>query len=84
MALVLPTSTYGTETWGGDLKNSRLKVFEKGMKMHLMSHFKVSSLTTYHILLANFKELPIELYALKPYFGLSTIACPPILLWVSQ
>ena len=48
--------------------------------MHMMSHVKVCSLTTYRILLADFKELPKELYALKPYYGLSTIACPPNLL----
>ena len=35
-ALVLPTSTYGTKIWGGDLKNSYWKVFEKGLKMHMM------------------------------------------------
>ena len=39
--------------------------FEKGMKMHTMSHVKVRSLTTYHILLADFEKFPIELYALK-------------------
>ena len=33
--------------------------------MHMMSHVKVCSSTTYHILLAEFGELPIELYALK-------------------
>jgi hypothetical protein len=31
--LVLLTFTYGTKTWGGDLKNSHWKVFEKGMKI---------------------------------------------------
>ena len=45
-ALVLPTFTYGTEIWGGDLKNSHWKVFEKGMKIHMMSHVKVCSSTT--------------------------------------
>lgn len=33
-----------------DLKNSHRKVFEKGMKMEMMSHVKVHSLITYHIL----------------------------------
>ena len=31
----------------------------------MMSHVKVCSLTTYHILLVEFGELPMELYALK-------------------
>ena len=54
-ALVLPTFTYGTKIWGGDLKNSHWKVFEEGKKMHMMSHVKVRPLTTYHILLVEFK-----------------------------
>ena len=33
--------------------------------MHMMSHIKVRSSTTYYILLVEFGELPIELYALK-------------------
>ena len=33
--------TYGTQIWGGILKNSHWKVFEKGMKMHMTSHVKV-------------------------------------------
>jgi hypothetical protein len=41
---------FGEATW---------KVFEKGMKMHMMSHVKVCSLTTYHILLTEFGEFPI-------------------------
>jgi hypothetical protein len=39
------------------------------MKMHMMSHIKVCPLTTYHILLTEFKELPIELCALKFTMG---------------
>ena len=39
--------------------------YEKGMKIHMMSHIKVSSWTTYHILLAEFGEVPMESYALK-------------------
>jgi hypothetical protein len=31
----------------------------------MMSHIKVHSLTTYHILLAKSGELPMELYVLK-------------------
>ena len=53
-ALVLPTFTYGTKIGGGNLNNSHWKVFEKGMKMHMMSHVKVSSSTTYHILVIGF------------------------------
>ena len=64
-ALVLPTFTYDTEIWGGDLENSHWKVFEKDIKMYMMSHVKVCSLTTYHILLERFGELPIQLHALK-------------------
>ena len=35
------------------------------MKSHMMSHVKVRSLTTYHILLAEFGELRMELFAPK-------------------
>jgi hypothetical protein len=65
IALVFLTFTYGTEIRGGKLKNPHWKVFEKGMKMHMMSHVKVHSPTTYHILMAKFKELPMDLCALK-------------------
>ena len=63
-ALVLPNFTYGTDIWGGNLKNSHWKDLEKGMKTHL-SYFKVCSSTTYHILLAEFERLHIELRTLK-------------------
>ena len=49
---------YGTQVWGGHLKNPHWIVFEKSMKMHMMSHIKVCPLTTYHILLVEFKEPP--------------------------
>ena len=39
------------------------------MKIHMMSRVKVRSSTTYHILLAEFGELPMELYALKLTMG---------------
>ena len=39
------------------------------MKIHMMSHVKVCSSTTYHILLAEFGELHVELYALKLTMG---------------
>jgi hypothetical protein len=68
-ALVLPTFTYGIEIWGGNLKNSHWKVFEKGMKMYMMSHIKVCPSTTYHILLVEFREPPIELSTLKLIMG---------------
>jgi hypothetical protein len=60
----LSTFAYGIEIWGDDLKNSHWKDFEKGMKMHMMSHIKVCSSTTYRILLAKFEDLPMELYVL--------------------
>ena len=41
----------------GQLENFHWKVFEKGMKMHMMSHVKVTTLTTYSILLTVFGEL---------------------------
>jgi hypothetical protein len=37
--------------------------------MHMMSHVKVCSSTTYHILPAEVGELPIELYTLKLTMG---------------
>lgn len=39
------------------------------LTLSLMSHVKVRSLTTYHILLAEFGERPIQLYALKLTMG---------------
>jgi hypothetical protein len=70
---------YGARIWGGDSKSSHWKVSEKGMEMHMMSHIKVCS-TTYHILLAEFGELPIELYTLKLTMGFQQ----PIPLLVSK
>ena len=46
-ALELPTFMYGIEIWGGNLKYSHWKVFEKSMKMHMMSYVKVYSLAIY-------------------------------------
>ena len=48
-AYELSTFTYGIEIWGNDLKNLHWKDFEKGLKIHMMSHIKVCSLTTYRI-----------------------------------
>ena len=59
-ALVLSTLEYGNEILGGNLKNSHCEAPEKGTKIHILSHVKVCSLTTYHILMAKFGELPIE------------------------
>ena len=70
-ALVLLTFTCDIDIRGGNLKNSHWKVFEKGMKMHLMSPFKVYSLTTYHILLVESGELPLELHS-QAHYRLST------------
>ena len=82
--VVLPTFTYGTKIWGGDLKNTLWKVFEKGIKIHMIPHIKVCSSTTYYILLVEFGEIPIALYTFKANFESSTMACPPTLLMVSQ
>jgi hypothetical protein len=68
-ALRLSSFMHGTQIWGGDLENSHWKVFEKGMKIHMMSHVKVCSSTTYRILPADFKQLPIKLYALELTMG---------------
>ena len=62
---MLPTFTYDTEIWGGDLKNSHWKVFEKRVKTHMMSHIVVHSSIACYILLAEFGELPIELYVVE-------------------
>ena len=61
---MLPTFTCGIEILESDLKKSYWKDSKKGMTIHMMSHVKVRSSTTYHILLAKFGELSIELYAL--------------------
>ena len=61
--LELPTSTHGTKTWEGDIRNSHGKVVAKG-KIYVMCHVKMRSLTTHHIILAEFNELPMELHAL--------------------
>ena len=37
--------------------------------MHMISHVKVGSMTTYNILLVEFGELPIKLNALKLTVG---------------
>ena len=52
---------------GTKLENSHWKVFEKRMKMHMISHIKVHFSTTYHILLPNL--LPLKLYAIKVTMG---------------
>ena len=65
-AMVLPTFTYGTEIREGNLRNSHWTVFEKGMKMHMMSHVKVCSSTKVEGVKTNtppksntYKRLPI-------------------------
>ena len=56
-ALGLPTSTHGIEIWGGDLKTLIKRFFFKKItKLHMMSHVKAHSSTSYHILLAKFGE----------------------------
>ena len=80
--LVLPTYTYGTKIWGGDLKNSHWKVSKKGVKIHMMSQVKMRSSTTYHILLAKFGKFPIEKYTLKLITGFQQWQCPPTSSWL--
>ena len=63
-ALVLPTFTYGTGIWGGDLKNSHEKVFKKCLKMHMTSQAKVQSPTTYHVF------VPLKLDDAQPTLSL--------------
>ena len=82
-ALVLPTFTYGTEIWGSDLKNSHYKVSEKGMKMHVMSHNKVRSSTTYIISWLIWRTSHGITHS-QAHYRLSTMAHPPIPLLVSQ
>ena len=64
-ALVLPTFPYGTELWGGNLKNRHWKVFKKGMKMHVSLMLKC----VLQLLIVSywpiFRELPVEYYALN-------------------
>ena len=43
---MLSTFIYGAKIWGADLKTFQWKVFEKGMKMHMISHVKVRCLIT--------------------------------------
>ena len=70
------------EIWGGDLKNSHWKLFEKGMKniIHMMSYVKGCSSTTQHIMLVEFRNLTCPLAS----YMYSTMACPPTFLLVSQ
>ena len=55
--------------FGRRLEKLSLEGLEKGMTMHMMSHVKVHSSTTYHISLVEFGKLPIELYSLKLTMG---------------
>jgi hypothetical protein len=61
-ALVLQTFTNGIEIWGGNFSS---KIFEKGMKIHMMSHIKMRSFITYYIMLTEFGEPPMDVYAHK-------------------
>ena len=45
------------------------KVFDKGMRIFMMTRVKVQSSTSYHILLVEFGELLIELYVIKLALG---------------
>ena len=50
---------------GRHFEKLSLKVFEKGMMIYMTSHVKVRTSITYHIILDEFKELPVKLSALK-------------------
>jgi hypothetical protein len=65
---MLPTFTYGIEM-GRQLDKLSLQGINKGMKMHMMFHVKVRSSTTYNVLLVEFGEPSIELYAFKLTMG---------------
>lgn len=47
-----------------------LNVFEKRMRIHMISHVKLRSSTSYHMFLTHFGQLLMELYALKLPIGL--------------
>ena len=67
--LVLGTFTYGTKLWRGDLKNSYWKIFKKVMQINMMSHVKINYVAIYHILLAEFGGLPLELFVFMLTMG---------------
>ena len=61
-----------------------LKGLQEGMRIHLMSHVKVCSLTTSHILLAEFGQPPIELNALELSMGFQRLVHLPSSWLVNQ
>lgn len=65
-ALVLPTFSRGAKDLrGGGMKISYRKVYKTGEGMHMMTRVKMHLSTSYHILLVEYGELPMELNALK-------------------
>ena len=66
---ILLTCTCCIESWGGNLKTSYWKVFEKGINTHMKSHIKVHSSSAYHNLMARFVDPPLEIYTLKLTMG---------------
>ena len=54
---------------GRQLRKLPCEGFQEGHEDAYMSHIKVQSMTTYHILLDKFGELSIELHALKLTMG---------------
>ena len=85
-ALVLPTFTWDTEIWGGTLKKSHWKVFEKGMKIHMMCHvfFKYPSYFVGRIWRTSYRIIHSQAHC-----GFSMMVCPPytpppLLLLVSE
>lgn len=59
------------------------KVFEKGMRIHILTRVKMHSSTSFNILLAKIGELHLELYALKLAIGFPTTSCALALRLVS-
>jgi hypothetical protein len=84
-ALVLPTFTWGTEIWGGTLKNSHWKAFEKGMKIHSCQSVFFNYLSNF---VGRIWRIVVELYALKLIVGFHNDGLPtyppPSLLLVSR
>ena len=67
-ALVYPTFTYDTQIWGGDLKKSHWRAFEKAWRF-IWCSCKGAFFDNLPYLQAKFGELPVDLYALRLIIG---------------
>lgn len=81
-ALVFSTFTYGTIIWEGKLKNFHYKGFREGHE----GAYDVSCQSAVYDYLSNFvgqilENFPYN-YTLSNSLGLSTMACPPIPLYI--